>query len=129
MLANPQGWRRAEIERELIVTAEHLDAYDLLWPGLESAPEGEPLDLGRLIGDDDSAAGGLLRTLAFDSRPLGELDDLINRLKVAGLERRIDTLRRDLETIDPDADSDKYSEGFNQLIALERRRRELRGDE
>jgi DNA primase len=129
LLANPEGWRSAAVERELFVSGEHLDAFDLLWPALESVPEGEALDLGSLLGDDDSDSGKLLRALAFDGRPLAEVDDLVNRLKVGGLERRIDTLRRDLEGIDADAEPEKYSDGFNELIALERRRRELRSDE
>ena len=102
---------------------------EVIWPAVEGAPPGGVLDLGRLIGEDDSLAGRLLRRLAFDDRPLAEIDDLVNKLKVTGLVRRIDTLRRVLEQIDPDQDAEAYSDRFNELIALERERRELRSED
>ena len=46
-----------------------------------------------------------------------------------GLESRIDTLRHNLEEIDPDAEAEEYSARFTELIALERQRRELRSEE
>ena len=87
------------------------------------------LDLGSLIGEDESPAGRLLTRLAFDGRPLAALNDVVNTLKVGGLQRRIDTLRRVLEEIDPDADAEAYSARFSELIVLERQRRELRSED
>ena len=61
--------------------------------------------------------------------PTGNAVDLVNRLKVGALERRIDSVRTVLESLDPDRDAQEYSERFEELIALERRRRELRSSE
>jgi DNA primase len=67
-----------------------------------------------------------MRRLALEERPLADVAELVVRLKVRGIERRIDTLRATLETLDPDADQQGYSETFAELIALERQRREMR---
>ena len=129
LLANEGDWRSAGIERDLFTRDQHRAAYDLLWPALSEVEEGAALDLGLLIGEDDSAIGRLLARLAFDGRPLSEIGALVNRLKAGGVESRIDSLRRDLEEIDPDADAEAYSSRFTELIALERQRRELRSEE
>ena len=129
LLANEEGWRNAGIEGGLFTLEEHRAAFDTLAPALQQTAPGAVLDLGSLIGEDDSPAGRLLRRLAFDDRPLAQIDDLINRLKVSGLERRIDRLRHVLEETDPDAEAEAYSDRFTELIALERRRRELRSEE
>ena len=104
-------------------------AVDILWPALEAAGEGRDLDLGSLIGDDDSEPGRLLQRLAFDEAPLPDVADVVNSLKVGELQRRIHSLKREIEQIDPDADPRGYSERFAELIALERRRREMRSDD
>lgn len=129
LLANEEGWREAGIERDLFTRDVHVAAFDLLRPALQDARSGAVLDLGGLIGEDDGAAARLLRRLVFDDRPLADVDELVNRLKVTGVERRIDILKRELEQIDPDTDPRDYSDRFNELIALERRRRELRSEE
>jgi DNA primase len=129
LLANEEGWREAGVEAGLFTLDVHKAAFEALLPALEGSVPGSVLDLGSLIGEDDSPEGRLLRRIAFEERPLGQADDLVNRLKVGGLERRIDSLRRSLEEIDPDAEADKYSDRFNELIALERQRRELRSEE
>ena len=129
LLANEEGWRNAGIDGAIFTLEEHRAAFDTLWPTLQGAAPGAALDLGSLIGDDDSPAGGLLRRLAFDDRPLAQIDGLVNRLKVSGVERRIDSLRAELEDIDPDSEAEAYSDCFNELIALERQRRRLRSDE
>jgi hypothetical protein len=51
---------------------------------------------------------------------------LIVRLKVGVVERRIEGVRAELETKNPDSESQAYSDTFAELIALERTRRELR---
>jgi DNA primase len=129
LLANEEGWRDAGITENLFTRDDHIAAFGIIWPVLQKTARGAVLDLGSLIGDDDTPAGQLLRRLAFDERPLAQIEDLVNRLKVSGLERRIDSLRVALEEIDPDAEAETYSARFNELIALERQRRELRGEE
>ncbi len=61
--------------------------------------------------------------------PLPDAGEVVNRLKVGAVERRIDIMRRRLEELDPDGDAREYSESFGELIALERERRELRSGE
>ena len=129
LLANEAGWRDAGVDRELFTVEVHQAAFDSISPALAQAAPDAVLDLGSLIGDDETAAGELLRRLAFDERPLAQIDDLVNRLKVTGVERRIDSLRRDLENTDPEADAEMYSERFKELIALERKRRDLRSED
>ena len=129
LLANEGDWRSAGIDGELFMRSENAAAYATLQPALATAKEGVALDLGSLIGEDESPAGRLLTRLAFDGRPLAALNDVVNTLKVGGLQRRIDTLRRVLEEIDPDADAEAYSARFSELIVLERQRRELRSED
>ena len=129
LLANEAGWRDAGVDRDLFTVEDHQAAFDAIAPALDQAAPGAILDLGSLIGDDETVAGQLLRRLAFDDRPLAPIDDLVNRLKVTGVERRIDSLRRDLENTDAEADAQTYSERFNELIALELQRRELRSED
>ena len=128
LLANATGWRAAGIDRSLFTTEITLAACDALWPTLEHTPEGVNLDLGALIGDDDTVSGLLLRRLAFAERPMPELADVVNSLKVGELQRRIDSLRLDIEQIDPAAQADAYSARFAELIALERQRRQMRSE-
>jgi len=129
LLANVSGWRAVGIDRSLFTMKSTRAAFDILWPVLEITAEGVDLDLGALIGDDDTVTGRLLRRLAFAERPLPELTDVVNSLKVGELQRRIDSLRRDIEQIDPSVDADAYSARFAELIALERRRREMRSED
>ena len=129
MLANVSGARAAGIGGDVFTVDVHRAAYDILAPALDTVGDGSDLDLGSLIGDDDSPPGRLLRHLAFDDRPLPDLSEVVNSLKVGELQRRIDTLRRDLEEIDPDSEADEYSARFGELIALERQRREMRSED
>ena len=48
----------------------------------------------------------------------------MNRLKVGALERRIDSVNRQLADMPPEGE--EYSELMRQLIALQHQRRELR---
>ena len=60
---------------------------------------------------------------------MGDAEELINRLKLGVVERRIDNVRNLLESLDPETDGREYSERFEELIALERRRRDIRSIE
>jgi DNA primase len=71
----------------------------------------------------------MLRRLALEERPLGDVAELLSRLELAGVERRIDLLRSELQGVDPDTDAERYSDVFAQLIALEKERRDLRSRE
>ena len=128
IMANDPDLRSVEVEAEMFEMPEHRGAFELLWPEIGGLEPGQPPNLGRLIGDDSGDLGDLLRRLALEGRPLADPAELAVRLKVRGIERRIDTLRAALESLDPDAEEQGYSDTFAELIALERQRRELRGE-
>ncbi len=127
VLANDPDLRAHDLDGELFEVEEHRTAFDRLWPHIVALDPGRPPDLGKLIGSDEGdTLGDLLRRLALEERPLADVAELVVRLKVRGIERRIDTLRATLETLDPDANQQGYSETFAELIALERQRRDMR---
>jgi DNA primase len=129
VLANDPALRTVDIDAELFEDPAHRAAFEQLWPAIGELEPGVPPDLGKLIGDDESEEGSLLRRIALEGRPMGDATDLINRLKVGVVERRIDKVRSVLESLDPDRDAQEYSERFEELITLERHRRELRSTE
>ena len=129
VLANDPALRTVDIEPDLFEDVEHRHAFTVLWPQISELDPGLPPDLGKLLGDDDSDEGRLLRQLALEGRPMGNATQLINRLKQGAVERRIHKVRSMLETLDPDEDAQEYSERFEELIALQRRRRDIRSIE
>ena len=128
VLSNDPPLRDVDLDAGLFEDEAHREAFDRLWPVIRELEPGAPPDLGKLLGDDESQEGRLLRQLALEGRPMGDATELINRLKVGAVERRIDRVRGVLESMDPDEDAQEYSERFEELITLERRRRELRSD-
>jgi len=129
ILANDASLPRETVGAELFTAVEHRHAFELIGPAVAVLEPGEPPDLGAVIGTDDSAAAGLLRRLAMDDRPLPDTLEVLDRLALAGVERKIESLRSQLQSLDPDADEGKYSDVFERLIALEHKRRELRSRE
>ncbi len=129
LLANDAGLDREELDAELFVTDLHMRAFERIGPVVLALAPGVTPDLGAAIGDDASEAGALLRELAMVDLPLPDATDVLIRLKVAGVERRIDMVRRELGRLDPERDTEAYSERFGELIALERKRRDLRSAE
>jgi DNA primase len=124
LLANDPGVHGADLEG-VFSRPEHVAAYELLVPTLAAMEPGEPPDLGSLIGDDDSEVAGMLRGLAFSDAPLPEAGEVVRKVQVGALDRRIKALRGEVETIDPDAEPEIYSSRFQELIALEKQRRDL----
>ena len=129
ILANDPAVRRHELGPDLFVRTEHRQAYELVGPAVATLRPGESPDLGAMIGSDESGSAALLRRLALEDRPLGDADELLGRIELAGIERRIDLLRSELQGVDPDTDAQRYSDVFAQLIALEKERRDLRSRE
>lgn len=123
LLANDPRLRREEVEVGLLSREEHRRGFELVAPTILALPPGRPPDLGSLIGGDDSDEAELLRRLALDDRPLPDAGEVVLRLRIAALQRRIEDLRSSLARLGPDDEG--YSDTFAELIALERRRREL----
>lgn len=127
VLANASGLRQVDLSADLFADLELREAFERLWPAIMAlAPDTTP-ELGKLLGD--SSVDQRLRAAALDDRPLDEPGELVNTLKVTGLERRIGTVQHVLENLDPDTDQQEYSDRFAELIALQRRRQEMRGRE
>ena len=126
LLANDAGLERDELGPDLFETELHRRAFERIAPVVLGLRAGVTPDLGAALGDDQSDAGALLREVAMVDLPLPEAAEVLNRLKVGAIERRIENVRVNLEELDPDADTQTYSKRFNELIALERQRRDLR---
>ena len=126
LLANDAGLERDELGPDLFETELHRRAFERIGPVVLGLRAGVTPDLGAALGDDQSDVGALLREVAMVDLPLPEAAEVLNRLKVGAIERRIEKVRAHLEELDPDADTQTYSERFNELIALERQRRDLR---
>ncbi len=94
----------------------------------EGVPPGEPLDLGAALGADDSPEASLLGALALDDRPLPEAQELLNRLEVGRIDRRIAAVTRKLRQVDEQADPQTYSELWHELISLQQEKRGRRND-
>ncbi len=126
VLANDPGLRSVEIGADLFSVPEHRTAFERLWPEIHSLDPGYPPDLGKLIGEGTSDLADLLRRLALEDRPLPDVGEMVGRLQMRVLSDQIATLQSQLESIDPDAESQRYSDTFAELITLRRRRDELR---
>ena len=121
LLSNHEGVRDLDVS-DLFTRSDHRAAYELLRPGLDGLEVGEPPDLGTLLGDDDSDVAVLLRGLAFLDRPLPEPAEVVRKVELAALDRRIEELERVVES--SAAGTDEYSNAYAELIALQRERRE-----
>ncbi len=126
MLANHPGLQGIELDEGSFGRPEHVAAFQLLQPVIESLDPGQPPDLGSLLGDDPSETAVLLKELAFVERPLPEdAGELGRRVRVGALEARIADLRREIERFDRAGQPEESSSRLQELIALENRRREL----
>ena len=126
LLANDRGVRKHDLAG-LFSREEHRAAYDLLLPVLAALDPGLPPDLGSLLGDDDGEVAVMLRGLAFLETPFPAAEEVLRKVQVGALERRIEETRLRVEGLA--ADSEAYTAGFQELIALQRRRRELASQE
>jgi DNA primase len=126
LLANDSGVRRHDLTG-MFSRDDHRAAYELLVPVVAALDPGMPPDLGSLLGDDDGEVAVMLRGLAFLDSKLPTADEVVRKVQVGALERRIEETKLRVEQFP--ADSEAYTAGFQELIALERRRRELASQE
>jgi DNA primase len=125
LLANDARLADTEVDAALFMDGLFRDAYLLIAPALAGFPPGEPPDLAALIGEGDAGGPALLRALALDALPISNPVALVDRLRAWRIERDIAELRRLLDRIDPTQEPETYSAMFEQLIALERKKRDL----
>ena len=129
MLANDASLVDAEVTGELFANDETAIAFDRITEMLVDLPAGQPPDLGSAIGNDDSPEAVMMRALALDETPLPDPSELVTRLKVAAIEKRIVETRALLQHTDKETDEQTYSDLWNDLIGLEQDRRTLRSAE
>jgi DNA primase len=127
MLANDPGLQAAGVGEELFTRPEHRAAYHLLAPVVAALGPGTPPDLGSLLGTQDAAdLADMLAALAMVERPLpDDPAEVVARLRAWALDRRIEAVRRRV------AEAERTLGGapsslLEELIGLERRRRDLR---
>jgi DNA primase len=125
LLANDVTVRGLDIAPDTFSDPDNRSAFELLSGALESLPPGQAPDLGAILGEGEQAT--MLRALAMEDRPLADPGEVIRKLQVGALERRIDEMRHYLEGMEPE--SDEYSTRFASLIALERERHRLAGQQ
>jgi DNA primase len=129
MLANHPDIRDAGIDESLFTGGEHLAAFRLLAPALEGLAPGAPPDLGALLGDEAARqVAPMLAALAMSAGPqIEDIDvgEVVRGLQARALDRRLEQLRRRMIETER-AGGDTPSDLLEELIALERRRKELR---
>jgi DNA primase len=127
MLANHPGLRGVAVNESFFSRPEHLEAYRLLAPVLESLDPGEPPDLGSLFGEEEEPVAALLSSLALADRPLpADAAALVDRIRVGVLNKRIEEVRRKADECERAGESEKASAHLEELIALQQEREALR---
>ena len=127
LLANDPSLRRLQFDQTIFSEAQHRSAYQLIAPVIESLDPGVAPDLGAVFSSTGSEEANLLTELALVDRPLSDAADVINRLKVDALTRRIGELERTMAGL---AEGTRdHSDRFTELVALQQQKKQLRSRE
>ncbi len=124
VMANNATLRELDFDESLFTVELHRSAYGVVGPAIEVLPPGTAPDLGRLIGSGDTPEAQLLAELALLDRPESDPEDVINRLKIGTLSRRIEELQRALDSLGPDDQG--RSNKLEELLALQQQKQRLR---
>ncbi|MDP2623471.1 MAG: DNA primase [Actinomycetota bacterium] len=108
---------------------EHTAAFGLIGPTLAAMEPGEPPDLGSLLAGAAPELAEMLSRLALEKRPYADADEVVRMVQVGALDRRIRELQFQVASTDAETEPEAYSAAFEELIALEKQRRELRSHE
>ena len=127
IMANPPNLPRDDIEEGLFGDGRHRAAFGFLWPHVLELEPGVAPDLGSILSGHESDGVSLLSGLALEDRPDVEPADVINRLKLGAVTRRIDQLQRELEG--PPGEDQEYSDKVTELLALQHEKQRLRSRE
>ncbi len=119
VIANPGSLTDLDVGVDLFADPLMREAWARLEAAREDTSPGSALRLP--VGDDDVT--GLLRELAFDTRPLPDPAELVARLRRFRLDDRIDELRQRLASLDPAGED--YAATFAELIRLEQEKRSV----
>jgi DNA primase len=120
MLANDRRLSAEDLELDLFTLPEHRAYFEAVIPLLESTPAGTVIDLEALPDGFDTE----LRSVILDDLPLDhDPKALMRRLERWRIERQIGEIRHRVDS-EP-AGSEPHSNLLRELIALERRKREL----
>ena len=120
MLANDRRLSAEDLELDLFTLPEHRAYFEAVLPLLESTPAGTVIDLEAL----PDGVGAELRSVILDDLPLDhDPKALMRRLERFRIERQIGEIRHRVDS-EP-AGSEPHSSLLRELIALERRKREL----
>jgi hypothetical protein len=120
MLANDGRLPLDDLDLDLFSLAEHRAYFEAVYPLLSLTPAGAIVDLAAL----PEGWGDALRVIVLDERPLDhDPKALVQRLERWRTERSIGEVRKQIDA--ETAGSDTHSNLLRQLIALERRKREL----
>jgi DNA primase len=122
VMANNTEVRQRDIDEDLFADDLHRAAFVVIWPEIVALEIGMSPDLGRIIGSGETEETRLLAELALLDRPESDPSDVINRLKVGALTRRIEQLQRSLDNLTPD-DQD-YSDRLEELLALQQQKKQ-----
>ncbi len=127
IMTNRVEVRRLEVDETLFGDDDLLAAFRHIWPEIEKLDPGAAPDLGRILGGGETAEVRLLAELALEDRPESDPADVINRLKVGTVTRRIELLQRELESLS--GTDEEYSDKLEELLALQQQKQRLRSRE
>jgi DNA primase len=127
VMVNNTELRELVFDESLFADDLHRSAYTVIGPAVATLAPGAAPDLGRLIGSGDTPETQLLAELALLDRPESNPQEIINRLKLGALTRRIDELQRALDSSTSD-DQDR-SNAAKELLALQQQKQRLRSRE
>ncbi|MCP4967569.1 MAG: DNA primase [bacterium] len=127
VMVNNSELRKLDFDESLFADELHRSAYSVIGPAIQALPVGEAPDLGKLIGAGDSPETQLLAELALLDRPESGSQEVINRLKLGAVTRRIDELQRELDN--PASGEQDRSNAAKELLALQQQKQRLRSRE
>ena len=128
LLANDVSLADVKIDEGLFASDEAKAIYARVSDIARDVPPGDPLDLGAAIGAEDTPQAQMMSELALIDRPLPDAEDLVNRLEVGRIDAQIAAVTRNLRQVDEEADPQRYSELWRELISLQQDKRVLRSD-